>query len=349
MKTPAFQQVRAAMLTLLVAIPALGFAQTYTVTDLGVLKGDTFSGANAINASGQVTGFSGSEGVSDVILYSGGVLSSLGNLGGATGIGLAINSSGEVAGYSLLAQGSYRGFFNSNGQMNIIDPIGQDYTDARAINDAGQVAGATSTATTGLEETHPYLFSNGKMIDLGTLGGHGSLLWNTAEGINKFGDVVGYSWLTSGTVHAFMWTNGVMKDLGALPGNYSLAFAINDKREVTGSSYTGNSFQNYEDAFLYSNGKMKDLGTITGQFSFGFGINNSGVVVGQSTYTVDGTSYHAFVYRHGKMEDLNRLIPANSGWLLMTAYGINDAGQIVGYGVLNGNYADEHGFLLTPQ
>jgi probable HAF family extracellular repeat protein len=43
---------------------------------------------------------------------------------------------------------------------------------------------------------------------------------------------------------------------------------------------------------------------------------------------------------------LNKLIPAGTGWVLITAYGINNAGQIVGEGTVNGK---QHGFLLTPQ
>jgi probable HAF family extracellular repeat protein len=45
------------------------------------------------------------------------------------------------------------------------------------------------------------------------------------------------------------------------------------------------------------------------------------------------------------MEDLNSLIPANSGWLLKQASAINDAGQIAGYGTIHG---ETHAFLLTP-
>jgi probable HAF family extracellular repeat protein len=46
------------------------------------------------------------------------------------------------------------------------------------------------------------------------------------------------------------------------------------------------------------------------------------------------------------MLDLNNLIPANSGWLLQIANAINDQGQIVGQGTLNGQ---TEAFLLTPQ
>jgi probable HAF family extracellular repeat protein len=45
------------------------------------------------------------------------------------------------------------------------------------------------------------------------------------------------------------------------------------------------------------------------------------------------------------MQDLNSLIPANSGWTLIEANAINTSGQIVGYGNHNGF---NHAFLLTP-
>jgi hypothetical protein len=46
------------------------------------------------------------------------------------------------------------------------------------------------------------------------------------------------------------------------------------------------------------------------------------------------------------MKDLNKLIPSGSGWVLEQAFAINNAGQIVGTGTINGK---EHGFLLTPR
>ncbi len=46
------------------------------------------------------------------------------------------------------------------------------------------------------------------------------------------------------------------------------------------------------------------------------------------------------------MTDLNSLLPSGSGWNLGGATGINDSGQIVGYGIDNGQ---DHAFLLTPQ
>lgn len=52
------------------------------------------------------------------------------------------------------------------------------------------------------------------------------------------------------------------------------------------------------------------------------------------------------VQHNGKLQDLNKLTTAGSGWVLIEADAINDAGQIVGT-ALKGN--EEHGFLLTPQ
>jgi uncharacterized membrane protein len=96
---------RFAFALLLTAVPSLCAAQTYTVTDLGVITGDDYSVARGINATGQVAGAVGSDknNTSDVSLYSNGQLTSLGTLGGTSGIGNGINASGQIAGYSTNA------------------------------------------------------------------------------------------------------------------------------------------------------------------------------------------------------------------------------------------------------
>jgi cell division protein FtsW (lipid II flippase) len=45
------------------------------------------------------------------------------------------------------------------------------------------------------------------------------------------------------------------------------------------------------------------------------------------------------------MQNLNQLIPSNSGWQLILADSINVQGQITGQGNINGQ---QHAFLLTP-
>src|SRR5579872_812360 len=118
------RRIALVLLPLLLALPRVSVAQTYTITDLGTLGGNS-SGARGINTSGQATGYAYITGnkVSDVFLYGGGRMSSLGTLGGTTGIGLAINTGGQVAGYSTLSNGSYRGFISINGRLTSVGTL----------------------------------------------------------------------------------------------------------------------------------------------------------------------------------------------------------------------------------
>jgi hypothetical protein len=83
---------------------------------------------------------------------------------------------------------------------------------------------------------------------------------------------------------------------------------------------------------------MRDIDTRNNNYSFGESINSSGIVVGRMTVPSNSgyLVYHGFIYIGGQMKDLNNLVPKSSGWVLDDATGINDAGQIVGSGTLNG-------------
>jgi probable HAF family extracellular repeat protein len=135
-----------------------------------------------------------------------------------------------------------------------------------------------------------------------------------------------------------------MKDLGTLGGSVSWAHGLNDAGEVVGESTLSDGLTYH--AFLYDGTAMNDLGTLGGAFtnSQGLAVNSFGEVVGDA-YTAGNTAQHAYLYDGTAMRDLNSLIPAGSGWVLQYATGINDAGQITGYGTVNGQV---HAFLLTP-
>jgi probable HAF family extracellular repeat protein len=332
---------KALICAVLVALAArAASAQTYTITDLGSLGANQPTMAHAINNAGQITGSSNlNAGTSHAFLFSGGTLTDIGSLGGPAAIGFSVNSSGNAVGYSELSSGQYRGFLYSNGAMTQIPTLGSNYGAAFGINDLGQITGQSYT-TSGIAAG--FIYTSGVISDIGNLGGTDGTY---AYAINNAGQIVGYSYNAQGNFLAFLWQNGSMSSIGTLGGDWSQAYAINNSGQITGSAYLKNNLGPH--AFTYANGIMTDVDGRSGLLqSWGEGINSSGVIAGRMQ--VPGgqfVTFHAMVVTGGKMQDLNRLIPAKTGWLLQEATGINDSGQIVGYGTLK---KQTHAFLLTP-
>ncbi|MGH7450386.1 MAG: hypothetical protein ACRENG_03505 [bacterium] len=309
-------------------------APIYTVTDLGTLGGPS-SFAFAINSSGQIVGTAMlANGTLHPFLYKNGQLIDLGTLGGNAGIASDINDVGEIIGQADNAQGIRRAFLYRNGVMTEIGTLGGFESRASGINASGSIIGSASTAA---NARHAFLYENSQMFDLGTLGGTTS--W--ANEINTSGQIVGGSHTPPDERwHAYLRDHGVMTDLGTLGGRQSVAFDLNDAGQVVGWSDVAGTGPFH--AVLWNNGVITDLGTFSGQ-SLASAINNSGQVVGYS-YTAENRQ-HAFLHSSGVMQDLNNLIPADSGWELTYGSGITDDGQkIIGWGLINGQ---SHAFLLT--
>jgi probable HAF family extracellular repeat protein len=273
-------------------------------------------------------------------------MSNLGVLAGyghTYSVASGVNDNGQVVGYSTNHYAS-RAFLYSNGAMtDLLGALESSDSMASGINNNGQVTGWFGVP--GVSGGQAFLYSNGVTISLGNLNGAYNPFYSSfANDINDNGHVVGSSDVTVGGFsqhHAFLYSNGTMTDFGTLGGTRSSAYGINDNGQVVGNSYiTGNAVTH---AFLYSNGAMIDLGTFDGD-SYAADINNYGQVVGRA-YNVGNTSSRAFLYSNGNLVDLNDLLPAGSGWSLNSASAINDLGQIVGGGLIDGQY---HAYLMTP-
>ncbi|RRS03773.1 DUF3466 family protein [Aquabacterium soli] len=262
-----------------------------------------------------------------------------------------INNAGQIVGRSSTVLGDVHGYLlTPGGQIQDLGalPMTRGGThspgsNAQDVNGVGSVVGESYTD----DGLRAFLWtSNGGMRNLGVLEG-GS--FSTALAINDAGSVVGVSEVAGGR-RAFLWTEaGGMQDLGDLAGgaNSSTAKAINGTGQVIGTSQTAEGSR----AFLWTQAEgMVDLGLLSGHVeSFATGLNESGATVGYSRTANWYTSPFLWTREEG-MIDLNSLLltadPLVSAGLTLTyASGINDAGQILVSGQLNGRSVTA---VLTP-
>jgi probable HAF family extracellular repeat protein len=289
------------------------YVLSYSITDLGTLGGPYItSAAYGINASGAVVGVSdgGSATYHEAFLWQNGVMQDLGihgqasgmnnssammvvgtlsanngpyafvwqngtmqNLGG--GYATGVNDAGQVVGTTNGA------FLWQNGTMQNLGTLrGDTGSSATAINNSSQVVGiSTKVHTTHKTQTYTdtaFLWQNGKMTSLGTLGGQNS----DAYAINDLGQVVGTADTRTSSGHAFLWdSTGGMQDLG-FQGSPK---GINAAGQIVGTMGGGGG-----DAFLWQNGVLQDLNTLIPSGSgwvlqWATAINGSGQIVAWGT------------------------------------------------------------------
>jgi probable HAF family extracellular repeat protein len=340
------------------------------LTDLGSLPGGTSSCGQGINIFGSVAGFSTNGSIDpltgipeiEAVLWRDREIINLGTLGGNNSFAVGINDRGQITGDAfnsipdpfagvLVPFGATQvhAFLWEDGAMHDLGTLGGTESSAFYLNERGEVAGisytnSTPNATTGIPTFDPFLWSHGRMLDLGTLGGTNG----GPAALNSRGQVAGTSNLAGDqTAHPFLWDRGKLKDLGTLGGSYGQADGMNDDGAVVGfANVAGDS---HVDAFLWENGKMTDLGN-PGCDSSAAAINNRRQAVGAG-HLAGCSTFHAMLYQDGKVYDLNDVIPSGSNFVLRAAWYINEEGVIAGEGeqkACNDPDGCFHGFLLFP-
>jgi probable HAF family extracellular repeat protein len=315
------------------------------VADLGPLPaGAARDFGEGVNSAGDVAGYTSTAAPASEAFgwTAGGGFDQFGTLGGTSSFGLSINDEGVVVGRSDLGVGNQTRPFRvlPGGTMENLGTLGGNFGSANDVNASGVITGSASTAST----SRAFIWQEGVgMTDIGNFTPTGL---SSGQAINAAGHVAGQGTTSRGELHAFWWDGATMTDLGTLEmGTSSLALGMNDADAVVGLSTTdalGTSFH----AFLWSNGAgMVQLDELAPFDTRAFDINNGGDAVGWSWIDAVGNARAVLWEDGGAATDLNDCIPAGSGWLLNDARGINDAGQIVGNGELNGA---PRAFLLTP-
>ncbi|MFL5819448.1 MAG: hypothetical protein ACJ76S_02025 [Solirubrobacteraceae bacterium] len=151
--------------------------------------------------------------------------------------------------------------------------------------------------------------------------------------MNSSCQIVGWEVTETHAYRAWLYSEGQVHDLA--PAGYP--HDINDAGLVVG------------DGFLYDsaapNPEVVPLGSMHPKLdpAAATAVDNRGEIVGS-------LQWGSFHLRDGVLTDLNQAIAPASGWMLDMPTDINDAGEIVGYGLrLDGDSYREVGFLLTPE
>jgi probable HAF family extracellular repeat protein len=301
--------------------PLLGVPETHAViwrdgaiADLGTLGGGYESWALAVNDKGDVVGFS-SNLVPDpdaflcapgfactqtrAFLWRNEVMLDLGTLGGSDAIASLVNDRGQVAGASYIGNDpstnclvlltsplvTHPFYWDEKDGMIDIGTLGGTCAQPNAINNKGQVAGASNLA--GDATYHGFIWDHGVLTDVGTLGGS----FSSAVWLNDLGDIIGWSGTPGDQFfHAYLWRHGKMTDLGSLPGeNCSNVWGINDREQIVGGSLDCQTGENGSGhASLWENGgPMVDLNTLVAPgpdltLTYAYFINDRGEIAVQA-------------------------------------------------------------------
>jgi probable HAF family extracellular repeat protein len=195
------------------------------------------------------------------------------------------------------------------------------YTALASINNQGKVVGyAYKGVGHGVDMMgHAFLWENGKMTPLRTLGGK----YNHAIGINNRDEIIGDADNNDKQTLPVIWRNGGKDRPIPLSTTNGYAACINDKGVIVGSD---------EAIFLWTMGNRAPLGFPLWKDHFyrPVAINSQGDIAGYVSGPPDigftATPESSFFYQAGKIHDLETL-----GGARCQCKGMNEAGIMVGW------------------
>lgn len=227
--------------------------QNGAFTELPTLGGNN-GGAVAINSHGLVGGAAeiapvdpntGFRIAHSALWRKGAVVADLGTLGGFNSVVQALNEFGQTVGASEIStvpNPPVHAYLWERGVIRDLGTLGGPNSVALGINNQSGDTETNHTLVVGIADltggtqSDAFLWEDGSMRDLGTLGGTFSI----AFAVNSKAQVVGGANLSGDTIeHAFIWQDGVMTDLnGLVTGDSDLqlleAHAVTAARQIVG-------------------------------------------------------------------------------------------------------------------
>jgi probable HAF family extracellular repeat protein len=330
----------------------------YIVIDLGGFA------ANTITNSGQIVGskFFGADRHGAFWPSTQSTAIDLGTLPDFnTSRALNINPRGEIVG---LAQNSdfsdVRPLFWASSQSAPIElpglPVGL-VGEAFHINPRGQIVGIFFALGGPVQRAVFWPNSNATPVYLRDLSDQ--FPHSFASSINPSGNIIGHGcdadfvechvafWASSASTPVALASPGgefIYTDIGLVNG---FSPGLNNAGSIVGYAYNSD-FSETRAVFWASSASPAVILSTTDEFSNGTaeGISDKGQIVGEA-FNIDFSDLHAFMWPSATSQgiDLNTLLPPDLGWELVVARGINNLGEIVGAGFLNGML---HAYALIP-
>jgi uncharacterized membrane protein len=168
--------------------------------------------------------------------------------------------------------------------MKDLGELGGGFSDARAINERGEIAGVSTTID---NVNHFYVWTKrGGMQDVGAPDG-GAF---SVRGINERGSFVAFGMVTDGLIsRAWLWSpRQGYTDLGNLGAVEVLGNGINDNGQIVGGAGIGDGSLFRAWTWTAATGIREIEARLPGgELSGAASINNSGVIAGFSTDSVD--------------------------------------------------------------